>query len=252
MSTINIKCVDQVLTCDDMPVISSGDKNIDEVQFNFCPLWDGFIKVAVFFHERDKVAYEMVGANNKCSIPNSILEKDGIIYIGVAGFNANDQTRTSNLLNYTIVEGAVAIELSEGYPGTEEESKEFFNKILNMYAEMQVLHNDALNNMAYVHVNDANLFEYDESKLEAKIRAYTMPSDQIITRFNEVNTKISSLNSDLISKENTLNSKIDDLSSRLTNEILSVNENIADLGDTINDLVTMINGLDERIRNLGG
>lgn len=245
MSTINIKCVDQVLTCDDMPVISSGNKNIDEVQFDFCPLWDGYVKVAVFFHERDKVAYEMVGAENKCSIPNSILEKDGIIYIGVAGFNANNQTRTSNLLTYTIVEGAVAMALSEEYPGTEEESKEFFNKILNMCAEMQVLHADALNNLAYVHVNDANLFEYDESKLEAKIRAYTMPLDQISTRFDNLNTKINSLNSDLVSKDNTLDAKIDSLS-------LEINDNIASLGSTINDLVSIINGLDERIRNLGG
>jgi hypothetical protein len=175
-----------------MPIITAGDKNVDQVQFEFCPLWDGFVKVAVFFQQKEALSYSMIGADNICDIPNSIMALTGKIYISVTGVNANNQTRTSNILSYNIDEGIVDAVAPEDFPGTEEEAQEFYNNILAMCADMQALYKDSLENMAYVRPKDANEFEYDESKLEAKVRAYTYPKTELYN-LQEIDHKFSNV-----------------------------------------------------------
>jgi len=48
MSTINIQCVDQVLTITNAPVIASGDVGVDQIVVSFDSVWTGFTKTAVF------------------------------------------------------------------------------------------------------------------------------------------------------------------------------------------------------------
>ena len=184
MSTIGIKCVDQVMTFTNMPVITAGDQNVDKVQFDFCPLWDGFVKVAVFFQQKSECSYALINADGSCNIPNSILQLSGKIFIAVTGTNTSNQARTSNILSYHVDEGIVDASLQDEFPSdiTEEEKNDVYNKMLDMCVEMQNLCQDLIGNFAYVRVDGVNTFEYDESALEAKIRAYTYPKDNLYTK----------------------------------------------------------------------
>lgn len=110
MSIININCVDQSLKIVNSPLITAGDENEDYVQFSFCSSWDGYAKVAIFYKNKAKLHYSIVGNDNRCTIPNSLLIDEGVLCIGVVGFkndNGTYKTRTSEVLRYNIAEGAL-------------------------------------------------------------------------------------------------------------------------------------------------
>lgn len=266
MSTINIKCVDQVMTFTNMPIITAGDKNVDKIQFDFCPLWDGFVRVAVFFQQKTELSYALINADGSCNVPNSIMKLTGQIFIAVTGVNTSSQVRTSNILSYTIDEGIVDASLNDEFPGeiSEEEKNDIFNKILEMCIEMQTLCQDLITNFAYVQIKDANEFEYDESKLEAKIRAYTYSKTKINELLDSLDTKIGSritsevktLNTKISNEVSTLNSKIDEVASTLGSEVSRVDNRISNeigkVNDTIMNEITMVNAIiDEKIDDLG-
>ena len=52
MSTINVQCSDQVLAFTNMPLISSGDENVDKIKFTFDSNWDGYAITCVFYQQR--------------------------------------------------------------------------------------------------------------------------------------------------------------------------------------------------------
>lgn len=106
MSDIKIKCVDQTLTFVNAPIIASGGVIEDRVVFDFCPLWNGYVKTAVFYRDKTEVYYKLLEADDSCDIPAEVLASSGIVYIGVFGVK-DESRRTSELLAYSISEGAV-------------------------------------------------------------------------------------------------------------------------------------------------
>lgn len=107
MSTIQIKCVDQTLTLTNTPIIASGGTSEDYVQFDFCPLWNGYIKTAVFWRTPTEARTAVLDSNGKALIPHEILTTEGIIYIGAFGTNGKTR-RTSEVVRYKVVQGAVS------------------------------------------------------------------------------------------------------------------------------------------------
>ena len=106
MSTINVQCTDQVLAITNSPVIASGGINENDIQFSFCSKWDGYAKICVFYRQTGNYYYSLIDSNDKCSIPAECCTSAGKIYFGVVGTKDN-VTRTSEVLAYQIVEGAV-------------------------------------------------------------------------------------------------------------------------------------------------
>lgn len=104
-TTILVSCLDQQLTVTDGPIIASGGRNEDDILFDFCPLWDGFEKVAVFYRDGSE-AYQVAIAENRCTIPHEVLQTEGFIYFGVFGVKG-DAIRTTEVLKYKIVKGAL-------------------------------------------------------------------------------------------------------------------------------------------------
>lgn len=125
MSTINVRCTDQVLAIINSPVIASGGVNENHIQFNFCSLWDGFAKTAVFYRNKEKVYYSLVDENNTCVVPKEVTETDGKMYFGVFGAS-DDIVRTSEILVYTIKEGAITSDLIVSEP-----TPDIYNQILS-------------------------------------------------------------------------------------------------------------------------
>ena len=105
-TTIKIKCIDQTLTYEGTPIVASGGVNEDYVQFEFCPLWDGFSKVAVFYQNKGAIYYSLVSTENIAVVPKEVIATKGIMYLGVLGVKDN-VTRTSQVLEYRIENGAL-------------------------------------------------------------------------------------------------------------------------------------------------
>lgn len=107
MSTIQVSCIDQVLTMTNTPVIASGGIKEDRVAFTFCPMWDGYYKTAVFWRTEDEVYNQVLDDTNSCDIPPEVLGTEGVLYFGVFGVNDEEAQRTSEVLRYTIERGAI-------------------------------------------------------------------------------------------------------------------------------------------------
>lgn len=105
MSIIKASCIDQTLTLTNTPVIASGGVGEDFVEFSFCPLWDGYVKTGVFYNSRG-VSYAVLDTEDTCVVPAQALQVPGNLFISVFGING-DVTRTSEVLQYQIVEGAI-------------------------------------------------------------------------------------------------------------------------------------------------
>lgn len=117
MSTqIKVKCIDQSLTLVSTPLVASGGLNEDTVTFEFCQKWTGFSNTAVFYRNKKDVYYNLIDSDNTCYIPQEVLEEDGTLYFGVFGTNDSGVTRTSEILRYKIVQGAITKDIKPSDP----------------------------------------------------------------------------------------------------------------------------------------
>ena len=129
-TVIRISCTDQTLKTVEAPVVSSGGIGENKVIFDFCPLWDGFSKVAVFQLNEDTAYQAVIGTDNSCIIPAEPLMSQGNLYIGVYGVNAEGVKRTTSLLKYKVAQGAL-----EGVKPTEP-TPEIYEQILAKIADV--------------------------------------------------------------------------------------------------------------------
>ena len=236
MSTIRIKVVDQVLKFRDMPVISAGDQNVDRVQFDCDNFWDGYIKVAVFFQQKGELSYAMVNADGSCSIPNSIMRLKGRIYISLTGTNTKGQVRTSNILAYKVEDGIVDASIDDEFPGeiSDEEKTDIYNQILAMFQDMTNRFNELASNFAYVRIEGANEFEYDEFQLEAKMRVYAYSREDI----NAMLTPLDDMKQDIAT--------LQQFATNAGNTFEDIEKTI---GDNMNATIVMIEEVKEIINN---
>ena len=102
---ITVDCIDQRLLITNDPLLASGGQNESEIVFTFCPLWQGYGKTAVFYRTPDEV-YNVEIVDDRCTIPAEVLTEKGEIFFGVFGDNGS-ATRTSEILRYTVVQGAL-------------------------------------------------------------------------------------------------------------------------------------------------
>lgn len=102
---IKVSCVDQRLVTSYAPLVASGGMSEDEVDFSFCPLWDGFTKTAVFYRDGGTV-YHVLLSDDKATIPQEVLKDEGTLYFGVFGVK-DGVRRTSEVLRYKIKAGAI-------------------------------------------------------------------------------------------------------------------------------------------------
>jgi len=130
MSQLKARCIDQVLTFENTPVITSGDVNYDTIMFDFCSRWDGYTKTAIFYRSEDEVYYQLLDEANTCNIPNEVLTEKGDVYIGVFG-TSGDTTLTSQVLKYKITKGAITENLKPSDP-----TPDIYSQILSRYAEI--------------------------------------------------------------------------------------------------------------------
>jgi len=240
MSVIEMKCIDQVLTFTNTPIVSAGNQNVDKVHFDFCPKWNGFIKMAFFFQQKDEMSYSLVNADNTCAIPNSIMKMSGRIYIAVTGVNTDKQIRTSTIQAYNIEDGILDVIAPEDFPGDESEAETFYNKIMEMCITTQNLHQDFLKNTAYIQIKDANEFEYTETMWQEEVRKYIdLLSEELTTDVKSVQTEFKQLWTNVVNWNTSTGVKIETAETSieaLENTVASIQEDILGLVEQLNEL----------------
>lgn len=107
MAQIEIILEKQLLTIQNREVIASGDCNYDKCAFAFDEEWEGYIKTAVFYQEKQEVYYAVLDNEDKCTIPSPALTKAKPLCVGVFGVMGN-KIITSTMDSISIVEGAVS------------------------------------------------------------------------------------------------------------------------------------------------
>ena len=132
MTTIVLSASDQLLNVVSKPKIASGDMNSVLLRVEFDSIWDRFTKSAVFFTtNNEEETYEMILADNECTIPHEVLEEAGILNIGIRGVDSDtNAVKTSTLVKYRIEEGAPS-----GSGTTEEPTPSVYHQILALSEE---------------------------------------------------------------------------------------------------------------------
>ena len=133
MSIINIRCIDQTLTVTNAPLISSGNIQTDSLKFEFCPMWDGFAKTAIFYRNESEAYAVPLNPNNEAIIPKEVLQTEGFFYFGVHGVS-EDKVRTSQVLRYRVVKGAISDEVRIPNP-----TPDVYSQIIDMIKEAGIL-----------------------------------------------------------------------------------------------------------------
>lgn len=106
MSTIRVKCTDQMLTVAERPRIASGGVYENHVAFDFCEMWDGYSKIGVFYNVPFKPYKNAIDENGICTIPPEVTVRKGNMYFGVVGVNKAGIKRTTEVIPYFVDEGA--------------------------------------------------------------------------------------------------------------------------------------------------
>lgn len=130
MTTINVQVVDQTLQVVNNPKIASGGQQENEMQFDFCSLWGGYSKTAVFYRNEETV-YNVILVDDKCIVPDEVLTEEGTFYFGVYGVNGVVR-RTTEVKQYEVVKGSFVAGDTPGEP-----TPDIYQQILAACAEAQ-------------------------------------------------------------------------------------------------------------------
>lgn len=152
MSVITGVVTDQVITLNNTPDITAGDKNNDKIQLSYSSEWNDTEKVAIFFHCDDYKTPITVLENKDgtFTVPSDVI-KSGFMYFGVKGVK-NDKVITTDLIEYRILDGAT----EERTPSP---TLDIYQQLLSAYHNTDALYK------AY----DSKFLAYD-SKLEKLVK----------------------------------------------------------------------------------
>jgi hypothetical protein len=134
MSTIKVTCIDQTMALTSTPVITSGGVHEDIVEFDFCPLWDGYTRTAVFWRTANDPHYRVLDETNTCTIPDEVLTTDGAFYFGVFGVNQEGVQRTTGVLKYNISPGVLRADTKPLEP-----TPDIYVQLLAGYAKLETV-----------------------------------------------------------------------------------------------------------------
>lgn len=103
-TTMRARVTDQHMLLVNEPLIASGGVDEIKIYFEFCSLWDGCGKTAVFYRDPETV-YHVPIADGVVTVPYEVLAEAGSFYFGVMGSASN--IRTTEVLRVEVVQGAI-------------------------------------------------------------------------------------------------------------------------------------------------
>ena len=109
MGTIRVHTANERIVFDNKPIITSGNKNINDISVTFCDKWlslgENTEYWAVFFKD-EKVIYKRKLENGYCLIPNEVMQRKGWFYFGFYSEAENgEKVKTSKIAEYEVTQG---------------------------------------------------------------------------------------------------------------------------------------------------
>lgn len=233
MSTqIKVKCIDQSLTLVSTPLVASGGLNEDTVTFEFCQKWNGFSKTAVFYRNKEDVYYSLIDDDNTCYIPQEVLQEDGTLYFGVFGSNDSGVTRTSEILRYKVVQGAITKDIKPSDP-----TPDIYQQLLAKWQDIKdgevKFTQDITKQQNDFEANINNKVQKvtdDEKAFEEKITAQQENYE------NDLSSQWSTYKTDLTNQQNTFETNItkkeNDFETSTTNKLNTYENEVEDIASS--------------------
>lgn len=128
---IKLRCLDQVLTFENTPLIASGGLEEDRLVVSFCSKWAGMTKTAVFWRTEDEAYHVVLDNDGGCTIPPEVLTEAGTFFFGLFGVRADGCRRTTQVVRYNIAKGAITAGTQPSDP-----TPEYWNQVLALCQEV--------------------------------------------------------------------------------------------------------------------
>ena len=101
---VTARVSDQRLQLVNEPLIASGGVDVVQIKFEFCGLWTGCGKTAVFYRNKDEI-YHVPITLNCVTVPWEVLTEGGYFYFGVFGVASN--VRPTEVVKIRVAQGAI-------------------------------------------------------------------------------------------------------------------------------------------------
>lgn len=114
MTILNLITSDQHLISAQKIKLASGDINSVQLKVAFDSAWDSHpTRTAVFYTSSNPTKYDALMVDDMCVIPAEVLEKPGLLHIGVRGVSMDGTSvKTSSIAQHKIVQGAEMEEMT--------------------------------------------------------------------------------------------------------------------------------------------
>lgn len=129
-SKITARIIDSTIELTNLPLLASGSVGVVQIHCDFCELWEGYGKTAVFHKESGQV-YHVAVVDNVATVPHEVLAEEGDFFFGVLG--QKDNIRTTQVLRLNVVQGAITTATAE----TEEPTPDIYQQILAAYGSLE-------------------------------------------------------------------------------------------------------------------
>lgn len=120
------RVTDQHLKLVNVPLIASGGVDVIQIRFEFCDLWDGCGKTAVFYRDPEEV-YHVPISDGVAAVPHEVLADEGYFFLGVMGAKSN--IRTTEVVRLFVSQGAI----TEATANHEEPTPDVYQQLLAAY-----------------------------------------------------------------------------------------------------------------------
>lgn len=104
LTRINARIIDQTLQLTNTPLLASGGVREIQVVCDFCDLWAGYGKTAVFYR-KDGQVYHVPMFDDSAVVPWEVMVDAGTVYFGIIG--VADNTRTTEVVEIRVEQGAI-------------------------------------------------------------------------------------------------------------------------------------------------
>jgi hypothetical protein len=175
-TVMSARVTDQHLTLVNVPLIASGGVDEIRIHFQFCGLWDGCGKTAVFYRDPSEV-YHVPIADGSVIVPHEVLTEEGFFYFGVMG--TGDNIRTSEVVRIYVTQGAITTATANH----EELTPDIYQQILAAYGRMDTaLAKEAEARRAEIAIERARLDNLAAMKSPGGVTTYEATNGRLSVR----------------------------------------------------------------------
>lgn len=124
------RVTDQHLQLVNEPLIASGGVDVIQIRFEFCGLWNGCGKTAVFYRDPEEVYHAPI-TDGVVTVPHEVLTDEGYFFLGVMGSASN--IRTTEVVKVEVARGAITTATAE----PEEPTPDIYQQLLAAYGSLE-------------------------------------------------------------------------------------------------------------------